>query len=215
VALGSEGLLEWAVLDAQWFGVAQRRRRVFAVLDTGNWHDRPPILLEPESLRGDCKTRYAAGETRTAALAQNTAESRPNPLGHHATPRDVKTCRVYQQLSFGEYVETKIASTLTSHDSKYATDLVLSSPVGSEVSSVRRLTPRECERLQGFPDDYTRIEWQGKPASQCPDSLRYQSLGNSMAVPVMRWIGQQIQAAVSVSSLPFSRIDDLTLEAVA
>jgi len=217
VALGSAGLLEWAVLDAQWFGVAQRRRRVFAVLDTGNWDDRPPILLEPESLRGDCKTRPAAGEKRTATLAQNTADSRPNPFGHRATPGDVdvKNDCVYQQLSFGEYVETKVASTLTSHDSKYATDLVLSTPPGSEVSSVRRLTPRECERLQGFPDDYTRIAWQGKPASQCPDSLRYQSLGNSMAVPVMRWIGQQIQAAVSVSSLPFSRMDDLTMETVA
>jgi len=215
VALGSQGLLEWAVLDAQWFGLAQRRRRVFAVLDTGNWHDRPPILLEPESLRGDCKTRHAAGEKRTAAFAQNTADSRPNPFGHHAAPRDVKTCRVYQQLSFGEYIETAVASTLISHDSKYATDLVLSTPPGSEVSTVRRLTPRECERLQGFPDDYTRIEWQGKPAQLCPDSLRYQSLGNSMAVPVMRWIGQQIEAAASASASVFSHIDDLELETTA
>ncbi len=53
VALGEHGLVEWAVLDAQWFGVAQRRRRVFAVLDAGDWANRPPILLEPDSLRGD------------------------------------------------------------------------------------------------------------------------------------------------------------------
>jgi DNA (cytosine-5)-methyltransferase 1 len=59
---------------------------------------------------------------------------------------------------------------------------------------VRRLTPRECERLQGFPDDYTAIPWRGKPASECPDGPRYKSLGNSMAVPVMRWIGEQIAA---------------------
>ena len=58
--------------------------------------------------------------------------------------------------------------------------------------AVRRLTPRECERLQGFPDDYTRIPWKKKPADECPDGPRYKALGNSMAVPVMRWIGERI-----------------------
>jgi hypothetical protein len=53
---------------------------------------------------------------------------------------------------------------------------------------VRRLTPRECERLQGFPDDYTLISFGGKPAT---DVQRYQVLGNSMAVPVVRWIGRR------------------------
>ena len=56
---------------------------------------------------------------------------------------------------------------------------------------VRRLTPRECERLQGFPDDYTLIPVRGKPAADGP---RYKALGNSMAVPVMRWIGKRIAA---------------------
>jgi DNA (cytosine-5)-methyltransferase 1 len=58
--------------------------------------------------------------------------------------------------------------------------------------AVRRLTPRECERLQGFPDDWSMIPWKGKPASECPDGPRYKCCGNSMAVPVMRWIGEQI-----------------------
>lgn len=57
--------------------------------------------------------------------------------------------------------------------------------------AVRRLTPRECERLQGFPDDYTLVEYRGKKMS---DSARYRMLGNSMAVNVMRWIGQRIAA---------------------
>lgn len=57
---------------------------------------------------------------------------------------------------------------------------------------VRRLTPVECERLQGFPDGYTAIPWRNKPASECPDGPRYKALGNSMAVPVMRWIGERI-----------------------
>lgn len=58
---------------------------------------------------------------------------------------------------------------------------------------VRRLTPIECERLQGFPDNYTNIPWAKKPTA--PDSRRYKALGNSMAVPVMRWIGKRIEAA--------------------
>jgi len=59
-------------------------------------------------------------------------------------------------------------------------------------SAVRRLTPVECERLQGFPDNYTQIEWRNKPAENCPDGPRYKAMGNSMAVPVMRWIGERI-----------------------
>ena len=62
-----------------------------------------------------------------------------------------------------------------------------------EDAVVRRLTPVECERLQGFPDNWTRIPYRGKPAEQCPDGPRYKACGNSMAVPVMRWIGERIQ----------------------
>lgn len=58
--------------------------------------------------------------------------------------------------------------------------------------AVRRLTPVECERLQGFPDNWSQIPWKGKPAEECPDGPRYKCAGNSMAVPVMRWIGEQI-----------------------
>lgn len=61
--------------------------------------------------------------------------------------------------------------------------------------AVRRLTPTECERLQGFPDGWTRIPYRGKPAEECPDGPRYKALGNSMAVPVMRWIGERIWKA--------------------
>jgi DNA (cytosine-5)-methyltransferase 1 len=62
--------------------------------------------------------------------------------------------------------------------------------------AVRRLTPIECERLQGFPDNYSQIPWKGKPAEQCPDGPRYKACGNSMAVPVMRWIGERIQKQI-------------------
>ena len=60
---------------------------------------------------------------------------------------------------------------------------------------VRRLTPTECERLQGFPDGWTKVAYRGKPAEECPDTPRYKALGNTMAVPVMRWIGERILRA--------------------
>ena len=64
--------------------------------------------------------------------------------------------------------------------------------------AIRRLTPKECERLQGFPDDWTKIPYRNKPADQCPDGPRYKACGNSMAVPVMRWIGQRIEYVESL-----------------
>lgn len=64
----------------------------------------------------------------------------------------------------------------------------------AQAMTVRRLTPRECERLQGFPDDYTLIPWRKKAASDCPDGPRYKALGNSMAVNCMEWIGERIAA---------------------
>lgn len=66
-------------------------------------------------------------------------------------------------------------------------------PHGGPRYVVRRLTPVECERLQGFPDNWTQVPYRGKPATECPDGPRYKAIGNSMAVPVMKWIGKRIQ----------------------
>lgn len=68
-------------------------------------------------------------------------------------------------------------------------------PIAMADMIIRRLTPLECERLQGFPDNHTRIPYRGKPADECPDGPRYKAIGNSMAVPVMRWIGERIAMA--------------------
>lgn len=65
---------------------------------------------------------------------------------------------------------------------------------------VRRLTPVECERLQGFPDGYTAIPWRGKPADQCPDGPRYKALGNSWAVPCAAWIGRRIALVEAINT---------------
>lgn len=67
-------------------------------------------------------------------------------------------------------------------------------------SAVRRLTPTECERLQGFPDNYTLIPWRGKPADECPDGPRYKAIGNSKAVPVVRWIGRRIKRQLEMQN---------------
>ena len=58
---------------------------------------------------------------------------------------------------------------------------------------VRRLTEKECERLQGFKDNHTMIPWKGKPAEECPSGPRYKAIGNSWAVPCAKWIGERIQ----------------------
>ena len=65
-------------------------------------------------------------------------------------------------------------------------------PLTVKTMRVRKLTPIECERLQGFPDNYTRIPYRGKSEEDCPDSPRYKAIGNSWAVPVVRWIGKRI-----------------------
>ena len=87
-----------------------------------------------------------------------------------------------------------VAQTLTSNYGKQVdnTDSALGPNVVAARRTVRRLTPTECERLQGMPDDYTLIPWRNKPASECPDGPRYKAIGNSKAVTVVRWIGRRL-----------------------
>lgn len=144
-ALGELGYgFAYRVLDAQFFGVAQRRRRVFVVGYFGDWRPAAAALFEPESLRRNVQTREKATE--------------------------------------------KIAKTLTTRYGQ-AHDLETEEFVITD-NKIRNLTPVECERLQGFPDNFTNIPWRNK--NQSPDSLRYSALGNSMAVPVMAWLGKRI-----------------------
>lgn len=96
----------------------------------------------------------------------------------------------------------EVAQALTSSYGKQvdSTNSAIGPNVVSHPGSVRRLTPRECERLQGFPDDYTLIPYRGKPVSDCPDGPRYKAIGNSKAVPVVRWIGQRLQQQLERSA---------------
>ena len=98
----------------------------------------------------------------------------------------------FDKQRIGQYGNGEVSSTLEARGYKDATDLV------AEELSVRRLTPTECERLQGFPDGFTQIPYRNKPADKCPDGPRYKALGNSMAVPVMRWIGERIHVVRAI-----------------
>ena len=162
----------WAyrVLDAQYFGVPQRRRRVFVIGHSDNRADlAAEVLFEPESMCGNIATGSETQKKTTAAIGKG--------VNYFRRGRNFK------------YHKDKKAATLRNSAASDCFDLVLV----SEKKDIRRLTPLECERLQGFPDNWTQIEWRGKPAEQCPDSLRYKAIGNSMAVPVMRWIGEKIK----------------------
>jgi len=306
-AVGDNGMLEWACLDAQWSGLAQRRKRVFAIVDFGDWSGRPPILLERHSLRGDTPPSRKAGQEVTYDVAPRLTSSgrgveragdtrgqdpvvavsvalrgrdggataelgndvsftirasggggdKPHVLcmAHGQGRSEINeelcltlNCNHEQPIAFyhstgaGYWQEgcgTLRARPQDSHENLIvfperlsgtqcvkAEDLspslgainpmavsfracgqdgftpdVIAPPIcssdggGSGVPAtqygmvVRRLTPRECERLQGFPDNFTLIPVRGKPASDGP---RYKSIGNSMARHVMLYIGKRI-----------------------
>jgi DNA (cytosine-5)-methyltransferase 1 len=136
----------------------------------------PPAIAFPERLSG---TQYASTED----LSPSLQILNPTAVAFSARARG-DDGRGYDRP---EHVYGDIAGSL---DTMKPHNVALSSPA----YAVRRLTPRECERLQGFPDDYTLIPWRNKPADLCPDGPRYKALGNSMAVPVMHWIGARLCA---------------------
>lgn len=266
--------LAWTVLDAQYFGVAQRRERVFAVGHIGDWRYPAAVLLEPEGLRGHHPPRRQAGQGVAPTIASRptgggglgtdfdcdggliTAKSL-SARGWSSQREDSDTfvpevawalqerdhkgaggvsgvaiafdpALCFTAKDYGADAQNDLAPTLRSggHDKSHANAGVMpavafkygqgakarslglqeeqaptlsSADSGTQLApgllqgmSVRRLTPLECERLQGFPDDYTLVTYRNKPAADGP---RYKALGNSMAVPVVRWILERIEVA--------------------
>jgi len=274
-ALGELGYgFAYRVLDAQWFGVAQRRRRVFVVGYLGDWRRPAKVLFERESVRRDSPPSREAREGAAAgigggpdggriagAVTRKWSKGSGGPAGDEcynmvaqpigfgaqmsnpqtdmdlmqtlnaknpmavAQPIHYRKSRRAQSVNDHEtWVEDAVSNTLNCFDvgDVRSTDVVaqpvaigldeeqnawvdgfgtlkartegggFEGSVMTPAMQVRRLTPIECERLQGFPDNYTNIPWRKKP--DAPDGPRYKALGNSMAVPVMRWIGQRINA---------------------
>jgi DNA (cytosine-5)-methyltransferase 1 len=95
------------------------------------------------------------------------------------------------QILTGNSVSPALAHASNSHGGHHQPKLFQQV---AHAMTVRRLTPVECERLQGFPDNWTAIPWRKKSAEECPDGLRYKALGNSMACNCMAWIGERIAA---------------------
>lgn len=202
----------YRVLDAQFFGVPQRRRRVFVVGRAGDWRGAAAVLSERHSLSGHPAPRRSQGTRVAGCLSPgahpggfNGQDAYTNHLIAHSlrgegfdasedgTGRGTPIipvafdCKASGQNGFGV---GEVMSTLRSMGHKNSHSNAGGHAAVQYGSAVRRLTPRECERLQGFPDDYTLVPHRGKPMADGP---RYKALGNSMAVPVMRWIGERIQ----------------------
>jgi len=271
VVVGPERLAAWRILDAQFFGVAQRRRRVFLVsvslrhprawacaaavlpLIQSLRRDNPPSREAREAVAGTIAARFGisrnnheelawtqcfAGSRQSdvAATLETTAHdysradgfnmvAQPIPIHdqatRHAGKRGNNQDGKGNGLGIGQPGDP--APTLTKGDKHAVAQPIAFKPgqsaaarsLGAQVDiactlegggggnnkqaiaqpvatvmQVRRLTPTECERLQGFLDGYTNIPWRKK--DEAPDGPRYKALGNSMAVPCMRWIGQRI-----------------------
>lgn len=244
----------YRVLDAQFFGVPQRRRRVFVVGCLADQWRSVAVLFEPESLRRNpppqrqAESQIAAPLTRGADSAGRggvagrrqeddvnlvVADTGPtlvardkgsisdadvcgglvayggnNTSGHIDVATAVNACPT---ASGRQDFETETFVVHGSQDPDVSIDCAhaLGRNQGQENAvlpgqgdptiwqggMVRRLTPLECERLQGFPDGYTLVPHKGKPLS---DSARYRGLGNSIAVPVLRWIGERIQMVEAI-----------------
>lgn len=211
-ALGKLGY-GWAyrVLDAQYFGVAQRRRRVFVVGHLGDWRRAAAVLFERESMSGNPAPSREARQSVAGTLSARTSGGggfgTDFELSGGLIP-EVSLCLtkgVMQRLDSETETMIPVAHSLRDEVRIMRVAGALAAKPGAKQQTygqigmaVRRLMPVECERLQGFPDDYTLIPWRGKPVEQCPDGPRYKAIGNSMAVPVMRWIGNRIEMVEGV-----------------
>ena len=250
----------YRVLDAQHFGVAQRRRRVFVVGYFGDWRRAAAVLFEPESLSGHPAPRRKPGEKPAPTISarptgggglgtdfdldggcvvtaptlraggNKTGGDRPygtdvdtcdslvifdttqiTSAANYSNPKPGDPCHPLAAGAHAPAVAFSIMPMNSGKDFKgretdIAQPVMAAGPaaenqggdyvVQPQASAVRRLTPEECERLQGFPDDYTLIPWR---RGMAPDGPRYKALGNSMAVPVMAWIGRRIAAVEALN----------------
>jgi DNA (cytosine-5)-methyltransferase 1 len=211
----------YRVLDAQYWGLAQRRKRVFVVGHLGDWRPTAAVLFESKSLSRDItpsREKKQTNPTEFVPSVANCLETTCNDYSRADGFNMIAFSPSHYTRGFGQQPSSDLIGTLKREYNDNSPHVCISTnPVavdiynqslngnltttltaacgGSTTSgpkvmqnmAVRRLTPVECERLQGFPDNYTNIK------DKCPDGPRYKAMGNSMAVPVMRWIGKRIQ----------------------
>ena len=193
---GQKRNIAWRTLDAQFFGVPQRRRRIFLVASAREDISVEKILFEPQSLRWNTEavTKQKADIAKTITTGIGTrlnASVDTFVLCNQTADYYVINSNIINQTDNsggkGKGVNCNTAMYTITATGHHAFRYYEEEP--------RRLTPLECERLQGFPDNHTRIPYRNKSANDCPDTPRYKAIGNSMAVPVMRWIGKRIMLA--------------------
>lgn len=237
--LGPQRAIAWRILDAQYFGVAQRRRRVFVVASARDGFDPRKVLFESDGVRRDTPpSRETGGETPGYTSSSfgayregvGTLRAQGGDLGGGGEsfvvgkpwPADLactlnasfadKQGLENQHIDGGAslFVPTVVHGTQDPCVQRGPTFPLARNNGGENVISVlpihdkatrhavfdsqrvRKLTPIECERLQGFPDNHTRIPYRNKPAEECPDGPRYKACGNSKAVPAVRFVGLRL-----------------------
>ena len=224
VVVGPKRWAVWRLLDAQWFGVAQRRRRIFVVAGAGT-ECRPEILFESEGMFGRVTPSRTPGEAVAALTSTGVgtcgADDNQGQAGHLIPSTFVKVIRSGARDEHGElppevWDHRTTSPTLNQFDNNHETRATVltvygrtqfanysEGPVTLNASmvkrpyenmavndtAVRRLTPIECERLMGWPDNWTHTTADGK---QQADSHRYRQIGNGVATPVAQWIGNRL-----------------------
>jgi DNA (cytosine-5)-methyltransferase 1 len=167
-------------------------------------HPNDSRVTGPLDVAPSCVSRYGTGGGNVPLVQEAIPFRDPSPTltskmqgqaGWAPYNEDAHLVGAVAVDVYNQTIDGNTAATLTSACGGTNT----SGPKAMQSMAVRRLTPRECERLQGFNDDHTMIPWRNKPADQCPDGPRYKALGNSMAVPCMAWIGKRIDAVEKVN----------------
>ena len=212
----------WRVLDAQYFGVAQRRRRVFLVAGApgqrirevlierkrSHW-DPSPGRVEEHHPTGYVESSFAQYRQSSVSAplraSRGTIGGGSETLVVHGTQGPITSINTALCLGRNNGQENILLDAARRSDVRCMA--IAGNTIGRQPTTggngvcdktiVRKLTPVECERLQGFPDDWTKVPYRGKSADDCPDSPRYKAIGNSMAVPVMRWIGKRLRDKVT------------------